>query len=97
MRRADVGEAAGLGLDHRAEVVSPPGALLLEVLPDLGDVFVGHRLVQQVPPGLRSPDRVRIQREPRGVGRQEGARSNAEVGGAAGPLVEMGSGSFSRS
>ncbi len=43
MRRSHVGEALGLGFDHRAEVVAAIGALLLQVEADCGQVFVADR------------------------------------------------------
>lgn len=73
MRRTRACEAAGLDLDHGAEIVPAPGALLLEVGPDLDELLIGERFVQQVAPYLRSSDRICIERQPGGVGRQHQA------------------------
>ena len=43
-------EAAGLGFDHRAEVIAAPGALLSQVGADVGQLLPGERFVQQAAP-----------------------------------------------
>ena len=50
MRRAEASAASGLGFDHRTEIVAAPGALLLQVLADRGEVFFGQSLIEDVPP-----------------------------------------------
>lgn len=50
MREPCARKAARLGFDHRAEVVTAPGALLLQVLPGFIELLVGQRLVQQSTP-----------------------------------------------
>ena len=47
MCRPNAGEALGLGFDHRTKVVAAVGALLLQVEPDRGEVFVADRLGEQ--------------------------------------------------
>jgi len=47
MCRPNAGEALGLGFDHRTKVVAAVGALLLQVEPDRGQVFVADRLGKQ--------------------------------------------------
>ena len=47
MCRPNAGEALGLGFDHRPKVVAAVGALLLQVEPDRGQVFVADRLGEQ--------------------------------------------------
>ena len=83
-------EAAGLGFHHRAEVVATPGALLLQVLADLGELFVWQRLVQQAAPEGGAPRGVGIQRKPGGMGRQQRAGTLPQMRSAAGPAVRQG-------
>ena len=47
MCRPNAGEALGLGFDHRTKVVAAVGALLLQVEPDRGQVFLADRLGEQ--------------------------------------------------
>ncbi|WP_157515177.1 hypothetical protein [Luteimonas abyssi] len=47
VRGSDVGQALRPGFDHCAEVVPFPGALLLEILPDLDEVLARDRFVEQ--------------------------------------------------
>lgn len=54
MSRTDPSEASGLGFDHGAEVVPAPGALLLQVLADRGEVLIGYSFVEQVPPAANA-------------------------------------------
>ena len=45
-------EALGLGFDHRAEIVAPVGALLLQVEADAREVFFADGFGQQCAAGL---------------------------------------------
>ena len=63
MSRTDASEASGLGFDHGAKVVAAPGALLLQVLADRGEIFIGHGFVEHVPPAACAHCRVGIECE----------------------------------
>ena len=54
MSQPDICKAFGLGLNHRAELVSAPGALLLQACTDRREFLVGDRFVQLVAVSLSS-------------------------------------------
>lgn len=70
MRRPHAGEALGLGFDHRPEIVSAVGTLLLQVQADRGEVLVTDRLREHRAIALgakRMLDGVRAQQEQKGT------------------------------
>lgn len=79
---AGAGEALGLGFDHGAEVVASPGALLLQVKPDVGQRVFGDRFVQQVPVSGSAISRNGAESEPSRVWGEARARTLPEVGRA---------------
>ena len=67
MRRPRSSEALGRGFDHRAEIVTPPGALLLEVQGNVPQLFVANGLLQQRLIGPRALPGRAAKRSLRGV------------------------------
>lgn len=89
MSRPEIRKALGLGLDHCAEIVSAPGALLLQVCADRREFLLEDRFVQKLAVSLCSILRSAAKRRLRVVrGEQRIVVVATECGAARPPIAD---------